>query len=235
MGKEESIGLKQLHLHAFSPFFSFFLLYSFLAPPLSPFLHPQVSTVGLPPYHRHRHSLPRLTRLPSLPHFTSYSRSTLAPPFLPLHCLRLPLTQHFFSLSPFFYLFIMLFTTKKLLILFTVLSLSQQQFACAQQQQPTGTTSAADPVPTFDNNTPGIYVQSSVNGVSIHPEGILPIALNIVGRRPVSASCLLFVFYSFADCFLTGPSKACLFLHTIEEEAKMLHCQFLFFHSPLHN
>ncbi|KAG0282974.1 hypothetical protein BGZ96_012656 [Linnemannia gamsii] len=80
----------------------------------------------------------------------------------------------------------MLFMTNRLLILFTTLSLSQQQFACAQQQQPTGTTSAADPVPTFDNNTPGIYVQSPVNGVSIHPEGILPIALAISSRRPVS-------------------------------------------------
>jgi hypothetical protein len=101
----------------------------------------------------------------------------------------------------------MLFTTKKLLVLFVTLSLSQQQFPCAQQPQPTGTTSGVNPVPTFDNNTPGIYVQSPSNGASIHPEGVLPISFTVIGRRPVSASCCYFVPYYSTDCFPGGFVK----------------------------
>ncbi|KAF9147338.1 hypothetical protein BG015_011041 [Linnemannia schmuckeri] len=77
----------------------------------------------------------------------------------------------------------MLFTAKKLLLFFATIAFSQH--LTHAQQQPTGTASAADPVPTFQN-TFGLQVQAPRNGVSIRPDGSLPIALTL-GRRLISS------------------------------------------------
>ncbi|KAG9066977.1 hypothetical protein KI688_012889 [Linnemannia hyalina] len=79
----------------------------------------------------------------------------------------------------------MLFTAQKFLLLIATLAFSHQHLTHAQQQQPTGTVSATDPVPTFEN-TVGVQVQSPGNDISIRPDGVLPIALNI-GRRLISS------------------------------------------------
>ncbi|KAF9326215.1 hypothetical protein BGZ91_002064 [Linnemannia elongata] len=78
----------------------------------------------------------------------------------------------------------MLFTAKKVLFLFATFAFSHLHLTHAQQQ-PTGTASATDPVPTYEN-TPGAQVQSPSNGISVRPDGVLPIALTI-GRRPISS------------------------------------------------
>ncbi|KAF9551761.1 hypothetical protein EC957_004084 [Mortierella hygrophila] len=79
----------------------------------------------------------------------------------------------------------MLFRAQKFVLLIATLAFSHQHLTHAQQQQPTGTASATDPVPTFEN-TFGVQVQSPGNGISIRPDGVLPVVLNI-GRRPISS------------------------------------------------
>lgn len=93
----------------------------------------------------------------------------------------------------------MLFTAKKFLLLTVTLAFSQQHLTHAQQQQPTGAASTTDLVPTFDN-TPGVQVQSPGNGISVRPDGFLPIALTI-GRRLISTSLSVQPFF---DCLPNG-------------------------------
>ncbi|KAG0205248.1 hypothetical protein BGX33_008018 [Mortierella sp. NVP41] len=81
----------------------------------------------------------------------------------------------------------MFFTSKKsTAALLLVITLSWlQQFMVAAQQVTGTATSAPPPVPTFVN-TPGISVQSPGNGMTIRPDGNLPIVFSL-GRRTVSA------------------------------------------------